>query len=544
VFRDEAELAGAPSLRASIDAALRASRALIVVCSPHAAAAPWVDREIVRFRELGGGARILALLVDGEPRTSFPAALRQSESEPLAADLRGGRSAQRVALLKLIAGILGLSYDELARREAARRRRNAVVTGFAAAAAVAVAALGYAGLADNRNDVPYASAIRAALDRRDLSVFRRVVTDAELRRRAARLRSSLLGMLGESGTLTGFSWIFDSHVAGARDPWTAAQISAGAFAATDVSPAQTHSFGQSLDMAFEPGQFQTDAHGTIYGWRAVRSNTSTAEVTLWTALALELELGNARLEATRRQMAVRELALAQSTARLFGPFPDGHFGEGPRQIGGYSTYATVMAYLALLGAREAHVGWDGSAARREATIRSVRTALMRHFGEAANGRGWLPDDNPDAVGHTYEGLDYQIVSAFLRDNRTGGNPIPAAIARALPAIMHPLELRRFDVQFSSAILSYRCLDARGMPVTESRLIEFNWYQWAIAAAAEWLRVLLRQQGVRHDDVVEARRILQRLIVEDGDDMVRTVVPKHNVWVSAETAYALGSVVTP
>jgi hypothetical protein len=543
VFRDDAELAGAPSLGASIDTALRASRTLIVLCSPHAAASPWVDREIRRFRELGGADRILALLVEGEPRTSFPAALGASGGEPLAADVRGGRSTQRAALLKLVAGILGLSYDDLVQREAGRRRRNAIVLRCAAAGAVVLAALSYAGLADNRNDVPYAPAIRAALDRSDLSVFRRVVTDVELRRRAASLRGTLVGMLAESGRRTALTWMFDPHAAGTRDPWTAAQTSAGAFAATGVSAAQILAFGRNLDLAFEPGQPQVDAHGALYGWKAVGSTTSAAEVTLWTAFALELELANARLDPVRRRTVAHELALAQSSARLFGPFPDGHFGAGPRQIGGYSTYATVMAYLALLGARETHVGWDGSAARREATMEKVRGFLLRHFGEASNGRGWLPDDNPDAVGHTYEGLDDQIVSAFLRDERTGGKSVPPAIARALPAMMRALELRRFDVQFSSAILSYRCLDASGARVTESRLIEFDWYQWAIAAAAEWLQVLQRQPHARHDDVVEARRILQRLIVDDGDDMLRTIVPKHNVWVSAETAYALGSVVT-
>src|ERR1700730_10914389 len=44
IFRDDAELAGSPSLASSIEAALTDSRSLIVVCSPHAAASPWVDR--------------------------------------------------------------------------------------------------------------------------------------------------------------------------------------------------------------------------------------------------------------------------------------------------------------------------------------------------------------------------------------------------------------------------------------------------------------------------------------------------------------------
>ena len=122
--------------------------------------------------------------------------------------------------------------------------------------------------------------------------------------------------------------------------------------------------------------------------------------------------------------------------------------------------------------------------------------------------------------------------------------MPTAIARAIPPMMRALELRKFDVQFSSAILSYRCLDAQGTAVSESRVIEFNWYQWAIAAAAEWLQALNRSSSAPNDDVVEARRVLQRLIIDDGDAMVRTLLPTHNVWFGAETAYALGSVSAP
>ena len=543
VFRDDAELAGSPSLASSIEAALTDSRSLIVVCSPDAAASPWVDREIRRFRELADGDRTFALLVAGEPGTSCPAALLEGGREPLAVDLRAGASQRRAAALKLVAGLLGRSYDDLARRDARRRRRGALILAGAAAAAALAAALGYLGLADNRNDVPYAQAIRSELDRRELSVFRRATSDAELRGRAVELRTALVRMLYDAGERTEFSWIFERHGVGVRDPWTAAQVSAGVFAAGGASSAQTAAFGRNLDLAFAHGQPLTDVRGALYGWKAVGSRTSTAEGTLWTALALELELADGRAGPARRRTILRELALVQSTARLFGPFPDGHFAEGPRQLGGYSTYATAMAYLALLAAREAHVGWDGSEARRETAIGRVRAFLLQHFGGFAGSQGWLPDDSPDAVGHTYEGLDEQIVSAFLRDERTGGAAVPARVGAALPAMMRALEVRRFDVQFSSAILAYRCLDEGGVTVSESRLVEFNWYQWAIAASAEWLHVLKRRRDPPRGEIVEARRVLRRLLIDDGSDMLRTILPEHNVWVSAETSYALGSVVT-
>lgn len=91
VFLDRAELAATADLGREIGNALRASRYLIIVCSPHAAQSKWVNREIEVFGELGRSDRVLALVVDGEPHSGnaqecFPAALKQIE--PIAADAR------------------------------------------------------------------------------------------------------------------------------------------------------------------------------------------------------------------------------------------------------------------------------------------------------------------------------------------------------------------------------------------------------------------------------------------------------------------------
>ena len=185
VFRDEEELSASSDLSDSIEQALGQSRFLIVVCSPRTPGSQWVNREVERFRELGRGDRILALLIEGEPAESFPRALREirsgavdaagvrderiEEIEPLAADVRtaashtgsagyaaqgghvlaraGGRRsrghARRSARLRLLATLLGVRFDDLRQREQERRTRR-----FAyAAAGVAVVALAMAALA-------------------------------------------------------------------------------------------------------------------------------------------------------------------------------------------------------------------------------------------------------------------------------------------------------------------------------------------------------------------------------------------------------------
>lgn len=167
VFRDEEEMPASANLSKEIDAALRQSRYLIVVCSPRTPESRWVCQEIEKFRELGRGDRILALLIEGEPGESFPRPLREicridalpgtgstdriEEIEPLAADVRAKRREaprclKRYAVMKCMAAILGCRLDDLARRdeERSRRRRTLVIS---LVIALATAFAGVAGFA-------------------------------------------------------------------------------------------------------------------------------------------------------------------------------------------------------------------------------------------------------------------------------------------------------------------------------------------------------------------------------------------------------------
>lgn len=133
IFRDRDELPSSSELGGVIRQALSESRHLIVICSPSAAASRWVDEEIRLFKAMGGGDRILALIIDGEPnaadpaRECFPPSLR--ESEPIAADLRKSGDGPFLARMKLLAGLLGLGLDELVRRERRRQRQQSLIRG-------------------------------------------------------------------------------------------------------------------------------------------------------------------------------------------------------------------------------------------------------------------------------------------------------------------------------------------------------------------------------------------------------------------------------
>lgn len=152
VFRDREELS-AGDLGERIKAALEASGALIVVCSPNAAASPWVAKEVEHFASLGRRERVFAIIADSAPAfdadgadataACFPRALLGEASEPLAADARRGKDGFRNAALKLIAALIGVTPGQIIDRDRRRRRRLAVAG--AAASTAFIAALGYGG---------------------------------------------------------------------------------------------------------------------------------------------------------------------------------------------------------------------------------------------------------------------------------------------------------------------------------------------------------------------------------------------------------------
>lgn len=137
VFLDRHELATAGDLAATLRDALSASEKLIVLCSPEARESPWVAREIAEFVELRGLDSVFCCITAGDPPGVFPAALLELlgvDHEPLAADLRPSGDGRRSGVLKLVAGLVGIGYDELQRRDAHRRHRRLALVAAGATA--------------------------------------------------------------------------------------------------------------------------------------------------------------------------------------------------------------------------------------------------------------------------------------------------------------------------------------------------------------------------------------------------------------------------
>ncbi len=102
----------------------------------------WVNGKVQYFKQIGKADRVMCVILDGQPNATdkpelgkpkcFCPALRHAvdaegrlterREEPLAADIRREADRWKRAKLKLIAGMLGISFDELNKRERERVR--------------------------------------------------------------------------------------------------------------------------------------------------------------------------------------------------------------------------------------------------------------------------------------------------------------------------------------------------------------------------------------------------------------------------------------
>ena len=149
IFRDQDELPLSSNLEDPIIDALNNSKYLIVICSPRLKDSLWCKKEIETFKKIRGRKNIFCVLVEGEPKDSFPEAVLFDEKEvkqkngkikkekvliePLAADVRGENKKEVLSKIKeeklrLIAPMYNLDYDDLKQRHRAQKVRKMIMT--------------------------------------------------------------------------------------------------------------------------------------------------------------------------------------------------------------------------------------------------------------------------------------------------------------------------------------------------------------------------------------------------------------------------------
>jgi tetratricopeptide (TPR) repeat protein len=159
IFRDRDDFTAGHSLTDQTMAALDASAGLVVICSPAAAKSQYVNEEVRLFKLRHPERPVVPLIVDGKPgdpdRECFPPALRfkldaqggitEAPVELLAADAREEGDGKTLAIAKVVAGLLGVSPDDIFRRaERERRRKGRVRNAIVASIVLLAVAGGYA----------------------------------------------------------------------------------------------------------------------------------------------------------------------------------------------------------------------------------------------------------------------------------------------------------------------------------------------------------------------------------------------------------------
>jgi tetratricopeptide (TPR) repeat protein len=194
IFRDREDFTAGHTLTDQTIAALDASAALIVLCSPASAKSHYVNEEIRLFKARHPERPVIPVIVDGTPgrgeNECFPRALLftvgpdgaitdRPEDDQLAADVRESGDGFPLAVAKVVARLIDLPTDEVFRRaERDRRRhlriRNGVIAALAILAIAAVSSAAYA-----RQQLMTNEAFLEATLRRVTDIVGAAVTQAE-----------------------------------------------------------------------------------------------------------------------------------------------------------------------------------------------------------------------------------------------------------------------------------------------------------------------------------------------------------------------------
>ena len=559
VFRDREELPGSADLGGNISGALERSRTLVVVCSPRSAASRWVNEEIKTFKALGREARVLCLIVDGEPNATdfpeagelecFPPALRyrvradgtltEDRVEPIAADARKGKDGRENSKLKILAGLLGVGFDELRQREQQRVRRQRLRIAAASLGALVLLVFAYVALSDLGAPLPASERVRTFLDRHDLSVLRPTYERAEVVRAAPPQRRAIFDALAANRTPP--NWLKVSLKPGARlemEVWSQSQALAGMFRTREATNEELRNLLPVLWQPFEPG-IPVERGGMKLGWASHQYDTDTvAEPALWTVAALACALAHPDLLThEERERALSHLAYTQEVLKTYRPLETGGWNMFPRQreIGEASPYTTTLALLALLELRRAHLPWEGSNERREELLHKTAQFLIDSYDTTGDRPGWR--GIREGADETFDGLTLQIYSLLLRARAEVGVHVPDEIMRQIPRHLAECAGRPLDYPIGRAEFSAICVDETGRQFTGKEGVGFLWHPWAISAAEAWLRWAEGNAEVAEEDRVRVRRALGHMVVELGPEAAGKATAEWT-FIAAETLYGL------
>jgi hypothetical protein len=540
IFLDRDEISGGQSLDEVIRAALKLSRYLIVLCSPYSAGSKYVNEEIRSFKAMGRGARIVYLIVSGDPAgdgsldpktgACFPPMARcqvgldgaptEERIEPVAADARPGKDGWRDSILKVLARLLDVGFDELKLREARRQRRARLVAAMLTSGIVLLLAAAFLAAADAGLHMPLCDNLRLWLDRRELSVFRHVKSAAEIRAAAgaieANLTTALLSRRQDDG------WINDA--APGKAPVLSTMSHDQAMAAWAAAPTASGSHSakliQSLEAPYHEG-IPVVHDGVKWGWPPVLNGpVPDSFVAAWAAIALSEAIGDPTVKAdpAATSRLSEHLKYTQEVLALYHHEKDpGAWDMFPYQVNAdqHSVYASTLVLIGLAAARRADLPWDGSLERRDELLHQTVQWLVNQYHSEGPRHGWLNDPAEEHVNDVFDGLTAETYSALMEAEEADPTlALPAAMREDIRLYLVSCGTRAPDyaVDVGEFRIGYHRADGSTEVVIDS--MRYLWWPWVIRSAALWLRYA----DVHHlppEQRVQVRRTLAHLIIDLG-----------------------------
>ena len=420
--------------------------------------------------------------------------------------------------MKTIAGILDIDFDRLRQREAARRRRRALIGGASVASGVLLAAVAYLATVDAGLNLPGAAPLRATIDLHRWSVFRRIYPAERINAAAAAVRQKLLAAdEGHWRNEAGFPAGSDD-----RDQksgvWASSQLACGVLHSPEASAALVQTALKAIAAAFDPTQ-SMEKQGRPLGWLASKNDLyPSLEPTAWTCAALAAALGRpAALAGDQRNQFAKWLDIAQESMDHFECKPGCYasYAVAPPSFAG-SNYATALALGAMLDCRQDQLPWRGSQDQLSAKIRATVQFLCAHFDPTKQPPGWTLV--ADEKWSSSPGLTMQILAELLRARREIGVPLPDPIVKAAADWM-AFAAKTSDIEDKDDLMQTFVTPSNQMAQAE-RTVGFLHQQWAIALAGEW-RVVAASLPDARRQLALADRALSYQIVDRADETIQT-----------------------
>jgi hypothetical protein len=541
IFRDREELPIDADLGSVITEALQQSRYLIVICSPNSVQSRFVNDEILYYKKLGRANRILPLIVGGEPNADgkpgfteaqecFPGALKyelgpdgaldkiRRSKEPIAGDARPKGDGKINAKLKLLAGILGVNYDDLKRRDEDRRRkRQRIVVSLTVVALLSISTT-YVAAVDDGLNLPESTRLREIIDTHRWSVFRPIYSADRISAEASLVRKELL-ISDEKHCLTEAGFPAGSDDRDQKSGvWASSQLACGVLHCPEASEPQVETALRAIESAFESSQLM-EYQGSPLGWLASKNEIYPSfEPTAWTCAALAAALGRSNcLKGVRREKFETWLGVAQkSMARFeFKPGCYSSYATADPSFGG-SDYSTVLALGVMLDCKEGKLAWQGSMGQLDAKLRSAVEFLCSHFRASKTPPGWtlVVNSNWDAS----PGLTMQILAELLRAQRVAHITVPERIFNSARDWVE-FAAKTIDIE-DKDYFTQTFVTPEQQLAQADRTVGFLHQPWAIALLLEWRQVASALHDARYQ-LALADRGLSYQIVDRASETVQS-----------------------